>query len=252
MGSTLKIAIIGYGKMGHAVESLAAKHDAEVVSIIDPSDRGAMHNALTRESLDDADAAIDFSSSAGVMKNIKDVTRFGKDMVVGTTGWYDNLPEVRELVKGSGTGLVYSPNFSIGVNVFFQIVRNASALFDRFPGYDPFVYEMHHNQKTDAPGGTAKHLGEIILENVKRKKRLAFDRINGRKIEKDELHVGSIRAGYIPGVHVAGFDGEADTIELRHTARDRSGFAEGALFAANWVKGRKGVYSLEDILTKGA
>ena len=246
----LKIAIVGYGKMGHAVEALAGRHDVEVASIIDPSDKDASHDSITKESLSGADVAIDFTSAASALGNIEAVAALGKCIVIGTTGWYDSLPKAREIVDNKGTGIVYSPNFSIGVNVFFRIVKDASALFDKFPGYDPFVYEMHHNQKMDAPGGTAKKLGEIILANVKRKKRLAYDRIDGRRIAPDELHVASVRAGSLPGTHVVGFDGEADTIELRHTARSRSGFAEGALFAAKWIKGRKGLYSLEDIIAE--
>ena len=245
---TLKIAIIGYGRMGRALEDLAQRHDIEILSIIDPSAKEATHNSITTESMSGADVAIDFTTATSVVKNIELVAALGKNMVIGTTGWYDRLPEVRKVVNDNKIGLVYSPNFSIGMAVFFRIVKDASILFDKFPNYDPFIYELHHNQKTDAPGGTARGLGEIVLANVKRKKKMAYDRITGRRIEPDELHVASIRAGYLPGTHVVGFDGEADTIELKHTARSRSGFAEGALFAGKWISGRKGLYTLEDII----
>ena len=247
---TLKIAIVGYGKMGHAVEALAGKHNVEIASIIDPSEKGATYNSITKESLSDVDIAIDFTSSTSALKNIDIISSLNKNIIIGTTGWYSNIQKVKEIVNNRNIGLVYSPNFSIGVNLFFQIVKNTAILFDKFPSYDPFIYEMHHNQKTDSPGGTAKKLGEIIITNVRRKKNLVYDKIDGRHIAPDELHVASIRAGYLPGTHVVGFDGEADTIELRHTARSRLGFAEGALFAAKWINGKKGFYSLEDIITE--
>jgi 4-hydroxy-tetrahydrodipicolinate reductase len=245
----VRIAILGYGKMGHAVEAMAIGQGVEIVSTIDPMASDARYKEVNEESVKDADVVIDFTSPKAVVGNIGLVAALHKNMVVGTTGWYDNVDSVRETVKRQGIGFVYSPNFSIGVNLFFRMVRRAAVLMDQFPSYDPFVYEMHHNQKTDAPGGTAKILGEIILKNVKRKKRMAFDRINDRKIEPDELHVGSIRAGYMPGTHVVGFDGEADTIELTHTARSRTGFAEGALLAAKWISGKKGFYTLDDIIS---
>ena len=245
----MKIAIIGYGKMGHVIELVAKTQGIGVASIIDPTSEAATSATITEDVLEDADVAIDFTSPDTVIDNIEAVAKTGTNMVVGTTGWYDNLDKAKKIVKKYETGLVYSPNFSIGVNLFFRIVRNAAVLMDQFPTYDPFVYEMHHNQKTDAPGGTAKILADIIIKNVKRKKRIVSDRITDRKISPDELHVASIRAGYIPGVHVVGFDGEADTIELTHTARSRTGFAEGAILAAKWINSKKGFYTLDDIIS---
>ncbi len=182
------------------------------------------------------------------MNNIKELAGLHKSVVVGTTGWYDSIDSVRKLVEKQGIGLIYSPNFSIGINIFMQIADRAAAIMDKFEMYDPYVYEMHHNQKIDAPGGTAKALGGILLKNIKRKKKMAFDRITDRKIAPDELHVASIRAGFMPGTHVVGFDGAADTIELVHTARSRAGFAEGAIMAARWLNGRKGFYTMEDLI----
>lgn len=245
----MKIAIIGYGKMGHAIESIAKLQGIGVSSIIDPSSDDASSDSISDEALEDADVAIDFTSPDTVMANIEAVAKTGTSLVVGTTGWYDDLEKAKKIVKKYEIGLVYSPNFSIGVNLFFRMVRNAAVLMDQFPDYDPFIYEMHHNQKTDAPGGTAKILADIIIKNIKRKKRIAADRINDRKINPDELHVASIRAGYNPGVHVVGFDGEADTIELKHTARSRTGFAEGAILAAKWINNKEGFYTLDDIIS---
>ena len=192
----------------------------------------------------------DFTSPKSVVENIEKVTALGKNMVVGTTSWYDGMDKVKAAVQKGNTGFVYSPNFSIGVNLFFKMAERATFLINRFPMYDPYVYEIHHKQKTDAPGGTAKVLGGIVIKNIERKKKMAFDRINDRKIDPDEVHVGSIRAGYIPGTHVLGFDGEADTIEMIHTARSRTGFAEGALLAAKWIDGKKGFYTLDEIISK--
>jgi 4-hydroxy-tetrahydrodipicolinate reductase len=245
----MKIAIIGYGKMGHVIETMAKAQGIEVTSIIDPTEPGATAKSITEESLRNVDVAIDFTSPKSVVENIEKVTALGKNMVVGTTSWYDGMDRAKAAVQKSNIGFVYSPNFSIGVNLFFKMAERATFLINRFPMYDPYVYEIHHKQKTDAPGGTAKVLGGIVIKNIERKKRMAFDRINDRKIEPDEVHVGSIRAGYIPGTHVLGFDGEADTIEMVHTARSRTGFAEGALLAAKWINGKRGFYTLDEIIS---
>lgn len=248
----MKISIIGYGKMGHAIADMARAQDMQVASIIDPADPGATHKSVTEQSMEGVDVAIDFTSPNAVIGNIEKVASMGKAMVVGTTGWYSDMDRAKAAIKKYGSGFVYSPNFSIGINLFFRMVKDTAIIMDKFQQYDPFVYEMHHRQKTDAPGGTAKILGDIIVTNIGRKKRMAFDRINDRKIDPEELHVASIRAGYLPGTHVVGFDGEADTIELKHTARSRSGFAEGALVAAKWIKDRKGFYTLDDIISEVA
>ncbi len=244
----MKIAIIGYGRMGHAVEKQAKASGIEVAAIIDPRDEAATGKRISAQALAGADVAIDFSTAGAVLGNIRELALLKKDVAVGTTGWYDHIDEVRGIVESSGIGLVYSPNFSVGVNIFFQLAKRAAILADKFDFYDPYVYEMHHNQKTDAPGGTAKALGEIILGNVKRKKKMAFDRVTGRKIDPEELHVVSIRAGTAPGTHVLGFDGPADTIEMTHTARSMAGFVEGSLIAAQWVAGKKGLYTMEDFM----
>ncbi len=248
MDEKIRIAIIGYGRMGREIETTARSEGIEVVSIIDPAKDGATGKEITKETIGEAEIAIDFSSPGSVIENIKRVAGLKKNMVIGTTGWYGQMEEARRLIEKEGTGLIYSPNFSIGVNIFFQIVKEAASLIDKFPGYDPYVYELHHNQKTDAPGGTAKELGSIILQNIKRKKDMVFDRISDRRIDPAEVHVASIRAGQMPGTHVVGFDGPADTIELKHTARSRAGFSEGAIEAAKWIRGRKGFYSMKDLI----
>ncbi|MBI2076280.1 MAG: 4-hydroxy-tetrahydrodipicolinate reductase [Candidatus Aenigmarchaeota archaeon] len=244
----MKIAIIGYGKMGHEIERLAKTKGIEVAAVIDPTDSSAAFKEINKEALSQADVVIDFSVPDAVAENVRRVSSLGKNMVVGTTGWYNSLNDVKDLVKKSNIGFIYSPNFSIGVNLFFRIVDESSKLVNKISDYDVFVYEGHHNQKADSPSGTARALGDIILRNVKRKKRLVFDKLD-RKILPEELHVASFRAGFIPGTHVVGFDSEADTIELKHTARSRAGFALGALLAAQWLKGKTGFFTMDDFIS---
>lgn len=244
-----KIAIIGYGKMGHEIEKIARTKGIEISATIDPTDKNAGFREITKKSLSGCDVAIDFSSASSAINNIRKVSEAGKNMVVGTTGWYGSLDEAKEIIRKSGTGLVYSPNFSIGVNIFLKIVGESSKLFNKAAEYDPFIYEGHHNQKADSPSGTARELASMLIKNIKRKKKLVFDRLD-RKILPEELHVASYRAGSIPGTHVVGFDSEADTIELKHTARSRAGFASGALLAAEWLKNKKGFYTMHDFMSE--
>ena len=150
-------------------------------------------------------------------------------------------------MKQNGTGLIHSSNFSIGVNVFFKIIENAARMFNKIEEYDVYGYEMHHNKKIDSPSGTAKTIGNILINNIKRKDKLLFEAIN-RKIQPNELHFASVRAGAIPGTHAVGFDSDADTIELKHTARNREGFALGAIMAAKWIKNKKGFYTIDDMM----
>ena len=244
----MKISIIGYGKMGHEIERVAKARGIGIASVIDPNEKSASHHEINENSVKDADVVIDFSVPAAVAKNVMTVSSLGKNMVVGTTGWYDSLDEVKDIVRKNGIGFIYSPNFSIGVNLFFKIAEESSKLLNKTNDYDVFVYEGHHNQKVDSPSGTAKALGDIILKNIRRKTKLVFDKLD-RKILPEELHVASFRAGYIPGTHVVGFDSEADTIELKHSARSRAGFALGAVMAAEWVKGKKGFFTMQDFMT---
>lgn len=243
----MRISIIGYGKMGREIERLAIAKGIEVAAIIDPTDSKATQRKISKDTVD-FDVAIDFSVPNAVVENVRQVSGLGKNIVVGTTGWYNSLNDVKDIVRESGVGFIYSPNFSIGVNLFFKIIDESSKLFNKISDYDAFVYEGHHNQKLDSPSGTAKALGDIILNNIERKNKLVFDKLD-RKILPEELHVASFRAGSIPGTHVVGFDSEADTIELKHTARSRAGFALGALLAAKWIAGRKGFYTMQDFMS---
>ena len=222
----MRIAIVGYGKMGREIEAVAREQGETIAQVFD------IGNEMTAAALMDVDVCIDFSMPSSVLANIRVAAAAAKDIVVGTTGWLEHLPEVRQLVQSSG--LLYSANFSLGMNIFLRIVTRAAELMNKAGEYDPFIHEAHHNQKLDSPSGTALRLADIIVEKVERK-------------TKANLNVAATRAGVINGIHTVGFDSEADLIELRHTAKSRRGFALGALAAARWLHGRKGIYTMDDV-----
>ncbi|MFT4343624.1 MAG: 4-hydroxy-tetrahydrodipicolinate reductase [Candidatus Woesearchaeota archaeon] len=248
------IAIIGYGKMGKVIEQIACAEKHIIVGIIDPyaqtkqSNTGVpIHTAITQESIGNAEVCIDFSHPDGIMDNIEKVSKLGKNLVVGTTGWYDKMNEVTSIVEKNGTGLIWSGNFSLGVNMFFEIVRHASKLCNGIEQYDPMVVEYHHNQKADSPSGTALMTAEVIIEEIARKKKIQSEKLD-RKIEDDELHVASVRGGSIPGIHTVTLDSPEDSITITHTARSREGFARGAVMAVDFVKGKKGMHTINDLM----
>lgn len=243
----MNIAVIGYGKMGHEIEKAARAKGIKVASIIDANDEDATHNEINEKSMKNVDVCIDFTSPDAVIENIKKTAKFKKNIVVGTTGWNNEMDEARNIVQKNNIGLIYASNFSIGVNVFFKIIENASKIIDKLEDYDVYGYELHHSKKMDSPSGTAKTIGEILIKNIKRKNKLLFEKID-RKIEANELHFASVRAGAIPGTHVVGFDSSADTIELKHIARSREGFATGAIMAAQWLQNKKGFYDIGDMM----
>ena len=234
----MKIALIGFGKMGREIDSVA-REQGEVIARVFEWDR-----IVTAEALADVDICIEFSTPDAVLQNIRTAIEASRDIVVGTTGWYQHLSEIKGSVKESG--LLYSSNFSLGMNIFFRIVKQAAVLMNKVADYDPYVHEVHHRQKADSPSGTALSLAHILTENIHRKKEILTKPPEG-KINPDILHVSSTRAGFFPGTHTVGFDSEADLIELQHTAKSRRGFALGALAAARWLRGRKGVYTMDDV-----
>ncbi len=246
----MKIALIGYGKMGKEVERVAKLRGHTICAIVDAAAAGATHKEIdsTGSCLKDAEVVIDFTVPSAVVQSIRKVTAARKNLVVGTTGWYDSITEAKQLVGAAGTGFIYSSNFSVGVNVFYKIVEAAARLINKVQDYDIFGYELHHSQKLDSPSGTAKSIAEILLKNISRKNQLQYGKLD-RKINPEELHFASVRAGWIPGTHVVGFDSEADTLELKHTARSRAGFALGAVMAAEWVKGKKGFFTMNDFIS---
>ena len=243
----MKIAITGYGKMGQITEQLAVENGHVVVSTIDPLVPSAKFKKLNEENLCGADVVIDFTVPAIVLENIDVYVKYGINAVIGTTGWYEYLDEVREKVEKSNMGLIWSGNFSIGVNLFFRIIKESAGLMSNFTLYDVMGYEIHHNRKKDSPSGTMSMIGKILLENSKSKKKIVTEKLD-RKISEEEIHLASVRGGNVPGTHVVAFDSEVDTIELKHTARSRKGLAVGAIKAAEWINGKQGFYSIADMM----
>jgi 4-hydroxy-tetrahydrodipicolinate reductase len=231
---TVNLALLGYGKMGRTIAQLAPQRGFNIRLVMD-IDVNAGGKGITREEFEGIDVCLDFTTPDAVVENIRRVAVLGVNLVVGTTGWHERVAEVRRIVEDEGIGMVYAPNFSIGVNLFYRLARTAADIFSAFPMYDPYLSEAHHKMKKDAPSGTALEIRRQIQPYLK-------DR---------EVPVTSVRAGFIPGTHELGFDSEADTVLIRHTARGRQGFAEGALYAAQWVVGKKGLYSFADVLEKG-
>jgi len=230
-GKVVNLALLGYGKMGKAIAQLAPQRGCAVKLTLDIDDN-AKGQAITREKFAGIDVAIDFTTPDAVVENIHRLAELGVNLVVGTTGWNDRLDEVRAIVEKSGVGMVYAPNFSIGVQLFYRAARATAEAFAALPMYEPYITEAHHRAKKDAPSGTAKELERQVKPLFK----------------SLEIPVSSVRGGFIPGTHELGFDSEADTIILRHTARGRQGFAEGALLAAKWVMGKKGLFAFADVL----
>ncbi len=227
----LNLALLGYGKMGRTIAQIAPQRGFQVRLVMD-IDANPHAQGITREKFEGIDVCVDFTTPDAVVENVRRVAGVGCNLVIGTTGWTDRLEEVRQIVEKNGIGLVHAANFSIGVNLFYRAARAAGEIFARFPMYEPYITEAHHRTKKDAPSGTAKELHRQVSPLL-----------GGR-----EIPVSSVRAGFLPGTHELGFDSEGDTVILRHTARSRQGFAEGALLAAQWVVGKKGLFHFADIL----
>ena len=220
----MKLAIVGYGKMGRMIEALAPEYGFAVHARIDVNDD------LTAAK--GADVAIEFSTPQAVVGNVEKLAAIGVPVVVGTTGWLEEMDRVQAAVDANGTAVVWSPNFSIGVNVFSRLVKEAAKLLADEPQYGAWAWEIHHSTKKDAPSGT-------LLKLVRDMKSVGYEH---------NIDVSSNRAGAHPGTHEVGFDSAADAITLRHAAHSREGFARGALKAAQWIPGKKGVFEFSDVL----
>jgi 4-hydroxy-tetrahydrodipicolinate reductase len=227
----LKLLLVGHGKMGRLVEALAPEFGFGVAGVIDPQSptHGGGPDAAAWEAVD---VAVDFSTPDVVRTNAPALARRGINLVIGTTGWRTDERAVREAVAVAGVGAVVAPNFSTGVVLFESIVGRAASLFAAHAEFGAFVHEAHHATKKDAPSGTALAMKQA-MESA------GFAR---------PIDVASTRAGFIPGTHTVGFDGPSDTITITHAARDRSGFARGALTAARWVVGKRGWFTMKDVL----
>lgn len=243
MNSEYKIALIGYGKIGQIIEKIAKSEGLEIVEIFDESRPLKAKNNYSFET------AIDFSTPAAVVENTKIVAESGKNLVIGTTGWYKNIDLIKEIAEKNNTGIVWGANFSIGMQMFFKLVNLAAELVNSSESYDIFMHELHHKRKLDSPSGTSLAIAEIIKKSVKSKKENLVETAHG-EISDDQLHVSSTRGGFIPGTHTIYLDSEADTIELTHRARNRTGFADGAILAAKLIREKKGFYSFEELLDR--
>lgn len=243
----MKAILVGYGSMGKEVERILAERGHRVVAKVDPVSPGADRPALDRELAAAADMAIEFSVASAVLPNVRRYAELGLPAVLGTTGWQAQLEEVRRIVESSGIGLLYGSNFSIGAHVFFGLVEEATRRTDALSQYDVSILEIHHKRKKDSPSGTAMTVANAVLGASTRKKRIVTDKLD-RAIEPDELHVASVRGGEVPGTHTVLFDSLADTIEITHNARSRGGFALGAVMAAEWLCGKKGLFEVSQFV----
>lgn len=231
MPETKRLAIVGYGKMGKLIEQLAPDYGFSVALKLDEFNN-ARYEGITPENFRGVDVAVDFSIPSAVVENVERIAARKVNLVVGATGWLAGLERVKAAVERNGVGMVWSPNFSIGVNAFFRIVAEAARLMAGQPQYGAWAYEIHHSAKKDAPSGT-------LLKLVEEMKKAGYNL---------PVDVSSNRAGAHPGTHEIGFDSAADTITLRHSARSREGFARGALKAAQWVVGKTGFHEFAEIV----
>jgi 4-hydroxy-tetrahydrodipicolinate reductase len=249
----MNIALLGYGKMGKIIEKIATDRKHHIVLKIDYDNQ----HELTSENLKKADAVIEFTTPGSVLSNIQQCFDANVPVVVGTTGWYEHLPAVKQQCLQSNNTLLYASNFSVGVNIFFHVNRVLAKLMNNYPYYDVQVEEIHHTQKVDAPSGTAITIAEGITENLDRKK----DWVNvltadgedadDSNIKNEQLLIESFRIDSVPGTHTVIYDSEVDSIEFKHTAHNRNGFALGAVLAAEWVHGKKGFFSVEEMFDFG-
>ncbi|SHK77162.1 4-hydroxy-tetrahydrodipicolinate reductase [Rhodothermus profundi] len=241
----MRLALVGTGNMGQAIERLARQQGDEIVARFNTAHPLPVHADVSV--LNGADVVMDFSLPHVVRAHIDAYCRWHVPAVIGTTGWYDQLEEVRRLVEASGTALLYAPNFSLGIALLKHILKQLLPLLEQLPDYDLYVHEVHHTRKADSPSGTALMLAHLIVDGLSRKTRIETETQHGR-IASNALHVTSTRAGQVFGRHTIGICGPFDELTLEHHAYSRDGFAAGALQAARWLVGRRGFFSLDDML----
>lgn len=239
----MKIALIGYGKMGKTIEQLAIKKGYEIVLKVNAQNS----TTWTNEQLKKADVAIEFTRPESAIENISRCFECGIPVISGTTGWIEKMEEVKNACTKFNGGFFYASNFSIGVNLFFKLNKTLATMMEAYHSYDISLEEIHHTQKLDAPSGTAITLAEGILEKISRKNKWVKEDAN----HENELSIFSKRIENVPGTHSINYSSEIDSIEIKHTAHSRLGFAKGALLAAEWMKNRKGIFGMEDLLGIG-
>jgi len=236
----MKIALIGYGKMGKIIERIALERGHNIVSIIDIDNK----NDFDSEAFKSADVAIEFSVPQVAVDNIKSAFKAGVPIVSGTTGWSDALPELKKLIDANGYTLFWASNYSLGVNIFSAANVFLAKLMNSYPNYNVEMTEIHHTQKLDAPSGTAITLAEGILENLERKTNWTKE----VETKPTDLAIKSIREGQVPGIHTIRYESDVDSIEITHDAKSREGFALGAVVAAEFTAGKKGLLGMHDLM----
>lgn len=240
----MKLALVGTGQMGEAVEELAVTRGHDIEARFDSDTPLTDSDPAWAENVD---VAIDFSLPSLAVKHIEHLCRWGIPAVIGTTGWYDRLDSVEQSVREHDGSILYAPNFSLGVAVLVRALHAIAPMLDKVPEYDPFVHEVHHTRKMDSPSGTAVMIGDLLVDALSRKSRIDSETQHGR-IAEDSLHVTSSRVGSVIGKHVIEFDSPFDSIKLSHEAKNRQGFVFGAIRAAEWLEGRKGLFTLDDVV----
>lgn len=235
----MNVAIIGYGKMGRMIEGILLSRGHKVGVIIDVDNQ----NDFTKENFKDVDVAIEFTAPHTAYQNIVKCLEFGTPVVCGTTAWLDKYDEVLALCQERNGTFFYASNYSIGVNLFFKVNEYLSKMMNSFSQYDVTLEEVHHTQKKDAPSGTAITLAEGILEGLDRKNVW----VNNTTTEAEELEITSIRRSIVPGTHTITWESPVDTIQIEHTAKSREGFAMGAVVASEFIVGKKGVFTMNDL-----
>lgn len=236
----MKIALIGYGKMGKTIERIAIERGHEIVSVIDVDNIDDFDSAAFKS----ADVAIEFTMPAVALKNYRRAFASGVPVVSGTTGWTEELPALKKEIEAGGSTLFWSSNFSIGVNIFMEVNKHLAAIMNQFPSYNVEMTEVHHTQKLDAPSGTAITLAEGVLENLDRKTAWAKE----TESKPNEIAIKSIREGEVPGIHTIRYDSDVDFIEIRHELKNRESLALGAVVAAEFTAGKKGFLGMSDLL----
>lgn len=239
----MKIALLGYGKMGKAIETEAVLRGHTIISKIDVSSTSA-----DWENLKQADVVIEFTRPESALENIKKIIELNIPIVVGTTGWYENYNQVKNWVSDHNASLLHATNFSIGVQLFFRINSFIANVFNSFPEYNLSIEEIHHTQKLDAPSGTAITLAEKIIQNYPAKK--SWELYNTENTNPDNLSILALRKDDVPGTHIVKYDSSIDSIHLSHIAHNRRGFAMGAVLAAEWIQNKKGIFGMENVINE--
>lgn len=240
MAKKLKIALIGYGKMGKMIEQKALSRGHQIVSIIDIGASAKDWDALSK-----SDVAIEFTNPDSAVKNIKKCFDYNVPVVVGTTGWYGALDELKDICFKHRKSLLTASNFSIGVNLFFHINKILAQAMENLPEYNVSIEEVHHTEKLDAPSGTALTIAQGIIAELSRKSKWA---LKENVVQESDLSIEALRKDEVPGTHTVTYSSEVDDIEIKHTAHSRSGFAVGAVVAAEWLHDKKGYHTMNDII----